>query len=47
MKELDVDKRLEEMRKEYERAHQTTRPEYTYNYGSGQYEQKPPFGWGQ
>jgi len=47
MKELDVDKRLEEMREEYERAHPKKEDDYTYNYGSGQYEQRPHFGWGQ
>lgn len=46
--ESDIDKKLEEMRNEYERAHpQPARDVYVYNYGSGQYEQKPPFGWGQ
>lgn len=46
-KESEIDKKLREMRELFEKAHRVVENTYVYNYSSGQYEQKPPFGWGQ
>jgi len=42
-----VDITLQEQRAFYERMHPVMPVVVSFNHGTGEYEQKPPFGWGQ
>jgi hypothetical protein len=45
--ETMVDRKLQEQRDLFVRMHPVMPVEVVFNHGTGEYEQKPPFGWGQ